>query len=205
VREQRAYNFLIDRFGRVYRVVLESDPANHAGNSVWADSRWLYLNLNQSFLSVAFETETPPGGTTTVNPAQVRSAAILTAMLRNRYDIPAANCVTHGQVSVNASNMRIGYHLDWASSFPFDQLGLPDNYALPSPAVSLFGFEYDENFVRQAGERLYQGAERAEQILDDRASAASVPVPTYRETLRRRYRSRLAAVRNEAGRTSEEK
>ena len=34
------YNFLIDRFGRVYRVVQESDAANHAGNSIWAEPSW---------------------------------------------------------------------------------------------------------------------------------------------------------------------
>ena len=30
VRRGRAYHYLIDRFGRVYRVVAESDAANHA-------------------------------------------------------------------------------------------------------------------------------------------------------------------------------
>jgi N-acetyl-anhydromuramyl-L-alanine amidase AmpD len=34
VRRKQAYNFVIDRFGRVYRVVPESDAANHAGNSI---------------------------------------------------------------------------------------------------------------------------------------------------------------------------
>jgi hypothetical protein len=35
VRSKRAYRFLIDRFGRVYRIVGEGDAANHAGHSVW--------------------------------------------------------------------------------------------------------------------------------------------------------------------------
>src|ERR1700722_7686442 len=43
VRNKRAYHYLIDRFGRVHRIVAESDMANHAGHSVWADSRWLYI------------------------------------------------------------------------------------------------------------------------------------------------------------------
>jgi len=42
---------------------------------------------------------------------------MLTDMLRKRYGIPAGNCVTHAQVSVNPSNLLIGYHIDWASSF----------------------------------------------------------------------------------------
>ena len=39
VREKRCYHFLIDRFGQVFRVVRESDVANHAGNSIWADDK----------------------------------------------------------------------------------------------------------------------------------------------------------------------
>ena len=55
VQRQHAYNFVIDRFGRVHRVVRESDVAHHAGYLVWADERWIYVDLNESFLGVAFE------------------------------------------------------------------------------------------------------------------------------------------------------
>ena len=205
VRLKRSYNFVIDRFGRVYRVVLESDAANHAGSSIWSDPKWLYLNLNQSFLGVSFETQTAPGQLeAAANPAQVRSAELLIEMLRQRYGIPAGNCVTHAQVSVNVSNLLIGYHLDWASSFPFDQVGLPDNYALPLPAISLFGFQYDLNFERKAGLRLSQEAQLAEQVLRDNAGAAHLPVPVYRTVLQKRYSSRLAAVRGGGGIDMEE-
>ena len=51
----------------------------HAGNSVWADSRWSYVDLNISFLGVAFEArmqdEQP------INEAQLHSARSLTEML----------------------------------------------------------------------------------------------------------------------------
>ena len=205
VKAKRAYNFLIDRFGRVYRVVRESDAANHAGSSIWSDADWLYLDLNQSFLAVSFETRTLPGQEeAAVNPAQVRSAAMLTDMLRKRYSIPAGNCVTHAQVSVNASNLRIGYHVDWASSFPFDQLGLPDNYALPLPSVSLAGFEFDADFEHKAGVRVFQEAQLAEQILRDRAAAANVEVPVYRRGLQKRYRRLLAVVRSNTNRSDED-
>ena len=198
VRLKRAYNFLIDRFGSVYRVVQESDAANHAGNSIWSDPEWLYLNLNQSFLAVSFETQTVPGQVeAAINPAQVRSGDVLIKMLRKRYGIPARNCITHAQVSVNVTNLLIGYHLDWASSFPFDQVGLPDNYALPLPAVSLFGFDFDANFMRRAGVRLSQEARLSEQVLRDRADAAHLPVPFYRRALQKRYLRQLAAVSGE--------
>jgi hypothetical protein len=205
VRLKRAYNFLIDRFGSVYRVVPESDAANHAGNSIWSDPEWLYLNLNQSFLGVSFETQTAPGQVgASVNPAQVRSGDVLIKMLRKRYGIPARNCVTHAQVSVNVSKLLIGYHLDWASSFPFDQVGLPDNYALPLPAVSLFGFEFDANFMRRAGMRLYQEAHLSEQVLRGRAAAAHLPVPLYRRVLQKRYLRQLAAAQGESSGADQE-
>ena len=153
VRRRHAYHFLIDRFGRVYRIVRESDAAEHAGYSVWSDDTWLYLNLNESFLGISFETKTEPGQEQpTVSPAQIHAAAMLTEMLRGRYGISAGNCVTHAQVSVNPKNMRVGFHTDWASSFPFAQLGLPDNYARPLPALTAFGFEYDAAFAQSAGD-----------------------------------------------------
>lgn len=156
VRRQRSYHFLIDRFGRVYRVVRESDAANHAGNSVWADGREIYTQLNDSFLGVAFEARNE------ITAAQVRSGAMLTEMLRAVYDIPAENCVTHAQVSVNPANMLIGYHVDWASGLPFAQLGLPDNYAIPPPAVWAFGFKADLVFRAVASESLRHALDAAE-------------------------------------------
>src|SRR5579862_3540372 len=144
VNRARAYHFVIDRFGRVFRVVREGDYANHAGNSVWADDLWVYINLNQSFFGVAFEARSSSGeNAMTVNAAQVHAGRILTEMLRARYGILAANCVAHAQVSVNPDNLRAGYHVDWAANLPFRDLGLADNYQRALPSVVLFGFEAD--------------------------------------------------------------
>jgi hypothetical protein len=196
VRRNHAYHFLIDRFGRVYRIVIESDAANHAGYSVWSDDEWYYLNLNQSFLGISFEAQTQAGQLeSSVSPAQVRSAAMLIEMLRNRYSLSASNCVTHAQVSVNPDNMRVGYHTDWASSFPFQQLGLPDNYGRALPALTAFGFEYDATFLRWAGTRLYAGVESAEEELARNAGASGVTPIFLRRMLKQRYRLRLAEVR----------
>lgn len=196
VRRERAYHFLIDRFGRVFRLVQEQDAANHAGYSVWADGQWLYVNLNESFLAVAFEAETEPGQTESrVNPAQVRSARSLTDLLRHRYNIPAGNCVTHAQVSVNPRNMRVGFHTDWASAFPFEELGLPDNYATPIPALQYFGFEADPVFLHKSGERMRPGVELAENNVQSQAAAFGIPAPVYRKKLETSYRAKLAATR----------
>jgi hypothetical protein len=197
VRRQHAYHFLIDRFGRVYRIVPEADAANHAGYSVWSDSDWLYLNLNESFLGVSFETQTEPGQQqATVSPAQIHSAAMLTEMLRDRYGIAPGNCVTHAQVSVNPENMRVGYHTDWASSFPFAELGLPDNYARPLPALTISGFQYDAVFLRWGGTRIQAGVDLAEQELGRRAAERGISTVALRKLLQRRYRRQLAEIRS---------
>ena len=196
VRRRRCYNFLIDRFGRVFRIVNESDAADHAGHSVWADDRHIYVNLNDSFIGISFEAQTGAGETLTIaGSAQVRAAAMLTEMLRSRYKIPASNCVTHAQVSVNPSNMQIGYHVDWASSFPFEKMGLPDNYATPSPAVSLFGFAFDASYEQRAGVRLAAGAVEAESGLVERARSAHLSLAAYRKALHLRYLKIMANQR----------
>lgn len=196
VRRKRAYHYLIDRFGRVYRVVAEPDAANHAGYSVWADDEWFYLNLNESFLGVSFEAQTHPGQTEgVVSPAQVRSAAMLTEMLRSRYQIPAGNCVTHAQVSVNPSNMLAGYHKDWAAGFPFAEVGLPDNYQRPLPSLWAFGFDCEPAWLASSGSRMSSGVELAEQDIVRRAATAGMPPAAYRKALREQYRAWLAEVR----------
>ncbi|MGP8247493.1 MAG: N-acetylmuramoyl-L-alanine amidase [Bryobacteraceae bacterium] len=206
VRRQRAYHFVIDRFGRVYRVVRESDVAYHAGHSVWADDRWLYLNLNESFLGISFEAQTPARGAglsaeaPAISPAQVRAAAVLTEMLLARYHIPRGNCVTHAQVSVNPANMQAGYHQDWAAGFPFERLGLPNNDLTPLPALTFCGFGYD-GFVydpSQPGRTtggIYPGIAAAEKSLRETAAARGVKTAEWRKILERQYRQRMAQVR----------
>ncbi|MCL4401060.1 MAG: N-acetylmuramoyl-L-alanine amidase, partial [Acidobacteria bacterium] len=143
VRDKRAYHYVIDRFGRVYGTVPVEQVANHAGHSVWADERWLYVNLNASFIGVSFEAQTSSGGGAGLSQAQLHAGRALTDMLRSRFHIATRNCVTHAQVSINPGNMRLGYHTDWEEAFPFAAMGLRDNYALPVAAVYLFGFAYE--------------------------------------------------------------
>ena len=202
VRRQHAYNFLIDRFGRVYRIVPEGEVASHAGYSVWSDESWIYVNLNESFLGISFEAETTPGQlAASINPAQAHAALLLTEMLRGKYGITAGNCVTHGQVSVNPSNFGVGYHTDWASSFPFEQVGLPDNYMLALPALWAFGFDADAHFLQVAGARMKTGVEEAQRMFEAGADAANLSRPAYKRLLQRRYREKLAAAGGMAART----
>ncbi len=120
---------------------------------------------------------------------------MLTEMLRFVYKIPADHCVTHAQVSVNPSNMLVGYHTDWASGFPFAQLGLPDNYARPLPAIWAYGFESGPEFSQWAGSRLGTGLEAGEAELFAAAEGSGRSLRNYRKLLQNQYRTRLAEVR----------
>jgi hypothetical protein len=195
VQQNHSYHFLIDRFGQVFRIVPEADVANHAGYSVWAEGDSIYVNLNGSFLGIAFETQTQLGDLPSANPAQVHAARILTEMLRAKYHIPQSNCVTHAQVSVNPDNMLVGYHTDWAANFPFREIGLADNYAVPPPSIYAFGFGYDPTFVHHTGVRLWQGLALAEDQMQTQAAARGIPVSSYRAILQKKYKEILAALR----------
>lgn len=195
VQQNHSYHFLIDRFGQVFRIVPEADVANHAGYSVWAEGNNIFVNLNSSFLGVAFETQTQLGDMPSANPAQVHAARILTEMLRSKYHIPQSNCVTHAQVSVNPDNMLMGYHTDWAGNFPFHDIGLSDNYAVPPPSIYAFGFDYDPTFVHATGVRLWQGLALAEDQMQTQAAARGIPVSRYRAILQKKYKEVLAALK----------
>ncbi len=191
VRRQHCYHFLIDRFGRVHRVVDETAKADHAGHSIWADDEWVYVSLNQSFLGVCFESQTSPGAA--ISPAQVHSAKVLTEMLRSRYNIPARNCITHAQVSVNPRNFRVGYHTDWAKDFPYGEAGLPDNYLQPLPSLTFFGFDADSTFVEAAGADLRNAVSLAREQMRQAAETRKAPVTRYQAELQNSYH-RAAAV-----------
>jgi len=195
VRRNRSYHFVIDRFGQVFRIVRESDYANHAGHSIWADEKTVYINLNQSFLGIAFEAQSRHEDEgLPVNPAQVHAGRILTEMLRAIYGIPEQNCVAHAQVSVNPANLRAGFHVDWAANLPFHDLGLSDNYRQPLPSVLIFGFGVDNVLAGAGGESLRQALQAAEDQLRDQAAAQNMPLNRYRETLQKKYREAHSAL-----------
>jgi hypothetical protein len=194
IRHEHSYHYVIDRFGRAFRVVEESDAANHSGHSVWADTEGIYVNLNDSFLGISFEGQT--GEVEAVTPAQISAAKALTEMLRSKYRIAAESCVTHAQVSVNPLNMHIGLHTDWASGFPFSGMGLADNYSLPMASMYAFGFEYDPVFLRMCGRR-WPGLDSAEEQVKRQAAAEGIPVARYRAILQHRYKDIAAALREE--------
>jgi hypothetical protein len=186
VKREQAYNYMIDRFGRVYRIVDDDSRANHAGHGVWARGDEVYLDLNSAFLGVSFESRWEGGRTLPITRAQLIAGRNLTHYLRQRFAIPPEMCVTHGLASISPKRGLIGYHLDWARGFPFAAFGLPDLYAQPPPSVALFGFNYDSEFLRVVGER-WPGLVIAEGQLAAEARERSMTIDDLRRQRQAEY------------------
>ena len=187
VKREQAYNYMIDRFGRVYRIVDDDSRANHAGHGVWARGDEVYLDLNSAFLGVSFESRWEGGRTLPITRAQLIAGRNLTHYLRQRFSIAPEMCVTHGLASVSPKRGLIGYHLDWARGFPFAAFGLPDLYSQPPPSVALFGFNYDSEFLRTVGER-WPGLVAAERQLANDARERSISLEDLRRERQAEYR-----------------
>lgn len=189
-RERKLYNYLIDRFGRTYRIVRDEFACNHAGNSTWSDDRGVYINLNTSFIGVCFEGRSERGGAVgpdRINEAQIYAARVLTAVLRSKYEINDANCVTHGLVSVNPSNNLMGYHTDWVAGFPFEAIGLSNKYETELAAISRLGFTYDQSYLAAAGGRKWPGLEKAEAALKEAAGGNGLTIEEERRSRERLF------------------
>jgi hypothetical protein len=179
LKRERVYHYLIDRFGRVFRVVNEGSKANHAGSGSWTDGERFYLSLNNAFLGVSFETRWEGGRALPITEAQLTSGRSLTDSLRQRYDIKPEMCVAHGLTSLNGKKHIIGHHLDWARGFPFGAFGLPDQYQAAPPNVAYFGFGYDETLPERMGEP-WPGVPAGELAFTRAAQDEGVPLPAFR-------------------------
>ncbi len=188
IQKRKAYNYMIDRIGDIYRIVVDEHAAYHAGYSVWADDKNTYVGLNDSFIGVCFEatvnTETLEE---TLTEAQINSGRELTDVLRSKYKISDANCTTHGLVSVNPEKMLIAFHHDWVSNFPFGAMRLSDKYKIPPPNMLDYGFTFDEQILAKLGNRLWEGALTAEDEFRKRAERARISPEQLRLRLRDRY------------------
>ncbi|HMF57270.1 MAG TPA: peptidoglycan recognition family protein [Pyrinomonadaceae bacterium] len=196
VRRNRSYNYVIDRFGQIYRIVRDDHAANHAGNSVWEDQNGIYVGLNESFLGVCFETNSEAGSLDEqLTEAQLVSGRLLTQILRSRYQIDDTDCVTHGLVSVNPSNMLICYHHDWVRNFPFEAFGLSNKYKVAPASVSEFGFNYDEETLSKIGGSVWEGVGVGSNEFKKRAEQAGMTTDDLRRQMRERYRLQMDMVR----------
>ena len=205
----KSYHYFIDRFGRVYRLVRDDHAAFHAGNSIWADEKEIYLNLNHAFIGICFEgkdfeeiktrrqkkgqskksksTRLKPTGISSFNEAQLRSGKELTDWLRVKYNISQHNCVPHALTSINPNRMLIGWHLDLARGFPFAKFGLSDKYQEPLPSMVEFGFHYDRYFKSIFNNELWRGIHHSEDIIKRQAKNSNMSIAKYRKQLQRRF------------------
>ena len=208
LKANKSYHYFIDRFGRVYRIVQEADAAHHAGNSIWADDRQFFLNLNHSFLGICFEGrgfETPITNgasragdafqpamvamlASSLNSAQLQSGKVLTQWLRYHYGIRQHNCVPHGLASVNPDRFLIGHHLDMAHSFPFEQFGLSNKYRELMPSITEFGFTHDQYLVQVFRGRLWPGVHLSQRWVSQKAREMGVDAAAHRLNLQAHFR-----------------
>jgi len=196
IGQKKSYNYLIDRYGEIYRVVRDDHAAHHAGNSIWADGKYDYVGLNESFIGVCFESTVNAGSLQeTLTSAQVSAGRTLTDVLRSKYNIDDANCTTHGLVSVNPDKMLIAFHHDWVRNFPFEAMGLSDKYKVQPPNMSDYGFTYDEEILEKLGRTLWPGAIEAEEEFNKRAEKTRANVEVLRRKLRDRYIVQLDKAR----------
>jgi len=191
LRRRQVYHYLVDRFGQAFRVVEEADRANHAGMSIWRTGERVWLNLNGPTIGICFETRWEGGRALPITRAQLEAGRRLTDYLRDKWSIAPDMCVTHGLVSVNPRRHLIGHHVDWARGFPFEAFGLPDLYDRPSPAVALFGFDYDEQFLAVMGQP-WPGVPSAERELAEEAARTGQTVADVRKERSERYDRWLA-------------
>lgn len=183
-RRHKLYNYIIDRFGRIFRIVRDEDIAYHAGNSIWSDARNVYLNLNASFIGISFEGKSGTAkGADGINEAQIYAARVLTAVLRSKYQINDANCTTHGLVSTNPSSRLLGHHTDWVANFPFEAVGLTNKYTTELYAISHFGFAYDQAYIAAAGGKRWPGLVQADAALWDTAKKNGFVIEQQRRAL----------------------
>lgn len=187
-RRNKLYNYLIDRFGRIFRIVADDGVAHHAGNSIWTDGRYAYVNLNSSFIGVSFEGKSSAGkGAEGINEAQIYAARVLTAVLRSKYQINDANCTAHGLVSTNPTSRLLGHHTDWVANFPFEAVGLTNKYDNEMQAISRFGFAYDQAYLRAGGGGRWAGLIKADAALWDAAKKNGFVIEEQRRSLWRNF------------------
>lgn len=179
VQRLRLYNYVIDRFGRVYRVVKDDTRAHHAGHGVWSYNDRYYLNLNSAMIGLCFETRWNGGRALPITEAQLLAGRNLTAYLRQRFSIAPDMVVAHGLTSVSPKAHLIGHHLDWARGFPFEAFGLPNQYERQPPSVAVFGFRYDSKFVAEMGEP-WPGLKQAELTLAAQAKELGITTSQLR-------------------------
>jgi len=159
-------HYMIDREGRLVQLVDERARAWHAGESWWSGN----ADLNSSSIGI----ELVNTGEEPFAEPQIMALLSLLSGLRERYRIPAANYLGHGDIAP-------GRKVDPSRYFPWKRLAeqgfglwcdVPATAAPPGfdSTVALQGFGYDVSDSAAASaafRRHFRGEERSGAALDD--------------------------------------
>ena len=132
-------HYLIGRDGTIYYLVDELDRAWHAGDSYWGGSR----ELNSASIGIELDNN----GDEPFTEPQLESLLLLLADLKERYKIPTANFLGHGDIAPWRKN-------DPSAYFPWKRLAergfgvwceppYPEVPGEPDTATLLEAFGYD--------------------------------------------------------------
>jgi len=157
VRELSAH-YLIERDGRLYQLVNELARAWHAGTSYWGGN----TDINSSSIGIELDNN----GEEPFAEPQIATLLALLADLRERYKIPAANFLGHGDVAPRRK-VDPGRHFPWerlaAGGFGL-WCGPRDPFAPPGldsvSALQAFGYDVSDPAAAIAAfRRHYRGEE----------------------------------------------
>ena len=116
-------HYLIGRDGRIFDLVDEKARSWHAGESYWGGNR----DLNSASIGIELDND----GREPYQEAQIEALLALLARIKERYNIPAANFIGHGDIAP-------GRKVDPSAYFPWQRLA-DQGYGLwcepPYPAV----------------------------------------------------------------------
>ena len=102
VQKNRLYHYVIDRFGRVFRVVAEESKANHAGNSVWANAGRVYKQITR--LRIEGHTDSDGNDAANLKLSEARANAVMSALIKRHVDPPRVHAGTPARVELRLRN-----------------------------------------------------------------------------------------------------
>ena len=163
-------HYLIDRDGSIVQLVRESDRAWHAGLSWWGG----IADVNSASIGIELDNT----GSEPFSDAQIEALLALHADIRQRYPIPTANFIGHGDVAPTRK-------ADPSMLFPWDRLaaaGFGLWCATPQPpapegfdlALALTALGYDPatpDAAQTAFRRHYLGGDEAPSAEQENAVA----------------------------------
>lgn len=158
-------HYVIGRDGRLVQLVEERLRAWHAGDSRWGGN----ADLNSSSIGIELDNS----GDEPFAEPQITTLLSLLAELRDRYRIPDANFIGHGDIAP-------GRKVDPSRYFPWKRLaqqgfGLWCEPSMPAPpgfdatlALQAFGYDVSDPAAAAAAfRRHFRGEDRSGPVLDD--------------------------------------